>query len=68
MATATNEPLLRVEDLQIQYSDLDVVKGVSFSLDYGSILGIIGESGCGKTTLIKAILNMLEHKGSITQG
>lgn len=65
---ANKEPLLSVEGLEIQYNGFDVVKKVSFQMEQGTILGIIGESGCGKTTLINGILNMLEHQGNIIGG
>ena len=57
------DPLLRVETLRVAYGRGDraseVVKGVSFSLSHGEALGIIGESGSGKSSLAKAILRLL---------
>lgn len=58
-----NEPLLTVRDLSVQYETFDgVVKaanGVSFSLNKGETLGLVGETGAGKTTIAKAILRIL---------
>lgn len=55
--------LLRVEDLKLHYrsgrSVLQAVDGVSFELERGRTLAIIGESGCGKSSLAKAILRLL---------
>ncbi len=67
-------PLLRVEDLclyfRASYGVVRAVEGVSFELARGQSLAILGESGCGKTSLAKAILRLLPrnvdtHKGSV---
>ena len=48
--------LLEVNDLSISYGKGNpVVHGVSFSVDEGKILAIIGESGSGKTTVLRAV-------------
>jgi oligopeptide/dipeptide ABC transporter ATP-binding protein len=63
--------LLEVNDLHVTYAgnpDVKAVRGVSFSLDEGETLGIVGESGCGKTTLAQAIMGALPDNGRITQG
>jgi oligopeptide/dipeptide ABC transporter ATP-binding protein len=66
------EPVLRVRDLHTQYFDkktiLKAVDGVSFDLYPGEILGIVGESGCGKTTLALSLLNLIPHPGSVESG
>ncbi len=66
------ETILQIEDLRTQYHDrkliLKAVDGVSLSLERGSILGIVGESGCGKTTLGLSILNLIPHPGHIESG
>ena len=73
------EEILRVEHLDVFYKDGDnslfskkekhhVVKDASFSLYKGEVLGLVGESGCGKTTLSKAVLGInRDTKGSISQ-
>jgi peptide/nickel transport system ATP-binding protein len=67
-----NEPVLQVRDLHTQYFDkkvvLKAVDGVSFDLYPGEILGIVGESGCGKTTLALSLLNLVPHPGAIESG
>ena len=64
--------LLEVENLSIGYHTrkgyLKAVDGVSFSLEEGQALGLVGESGCGKTTIGMALMGLLPPNGSITQG
>ena len=61
--SATEMPLLEVEDLAVDIptatGDLRAVRGVSFALDKGENLGIVGESGCGKSLTALAIMNLL---------
>ena len=61
--------LLEVNNLQKSFGDLQVLKGVSFSMEQGETLSIIGPSGGGKTTLLRC-LNFLEIPtgGSIAVG
>lgn len=73
----STEEILRVEHLDVFYQNGDnslfskkekhhVVKDVSFTLRKGEVLGLVGESGCGKTTLSKALLGInRDIKGSI---
>ncbi len=57
------EKLLRIEDLVLHFSTthgaVQAVDGVEFSLDYNKAVVILGESGCGKSSLAKAILRLL---------
>ena len=48
--------LLRATDLSAGYGGEDVIKKLSFELKRGEILCVVGESGCGKTTLLRALL------------
>jgi len=56
-------PLLEVSDLVVEYGTGETafraVDGVSFSVDKGKTLAIVGESGCGKSTIAKAIVRLL---------
>ena len=65
-----NSLLLEVKNLQVYFpiyggviqkkiAEVKAVDGVSFSLHRGETLGIVGESGCGKTTVGRAIINVL---------
>lgn len=63
--------LLEVSDLKVSYAGsppTQAVDGVSFRLELGENLGIVGESGCGKTTAAKALLNLLPRRGRISGG
>ena len=59
--------LLEVKDLKKSFGKTEVLKGISFSLEKGQVLAIIGSSGSGKTTLLRC-LNFLEtpDNGAIT--
>lgn len=60
-------PVLDVSDLKKTYNGNDAVKGVSFSVAQGEIVGLLGPNGAGKTTTISMILGILEPSaGSIT--
>ena len=52
-------PILEVKNIQKSFGKTEVLKGLSFSLDKGEVLSIIGSSGSGKTTLLRCI-NFLE--------
>lgn len=52
--------ILQVENIQKSFGETQVLKGISFSLEKGQVLAIIGSSGSGKTTLLRC-LNFLER-------
>jgi oligopeptide/dipeptide ABC transporter ATP-binding protein len=63
-------PLVAVEDLHVWFelkggSELHAVKGVSFDLERGERFGLVGESGCGKTTTILALMGLLPPNASV---
>ena len=66
-------PLLEVKNLTVRYSPklhaaLNAVEDVSFTIDPGEFVGLIGESGSGKSTIANAILRLTEPPGRITAG
>ncbi len=69
---STNEEILRVENLYVKYRSIagivHAVSDVSFELRKGEVLGIAGESGCGKTTLGYALMKILPPNGYIEKG
>ena len=57
--------LLEVKDIQVYYGAIHAIKGVSFEVNEGEIVTLIGANGAGKTTLIRALLGQVEYKGVI---
>lgn len=53
-----------VENLTAGYGRQDIIEHLSFSVDGGSLVGVLGANGSGKTTLLKAICGILSHTGS----
>jgi oligopeptide/dipeptide ABC transporter ATP-binding protein len=66
------DPLLEVEDLTIRYeTDQGAVTAVSdanFTVESGKYFGLVGESGCGKSTIAKSIIGALDANGEVTSG
>ena len=62
--------LLSVRDLTVTYATqagpVPAVRGVSFDLDKGEVLGLAGESGCGKTTVVNAVMRLLPPRTTIS--
>jgi oligopeptide/dipeptide ABC transporter ATP-binding protein len=65
-------PLLRVQDLHTTFRTRDgvvrAVDGVSFQVDRGEILGLVGESGCGKSVTSMSILGLVASPGRVEAG
>ena len=74
MNPAPKKALLEVQNLSIHYVNdagkppARAVENVSFTLDRGELIGLVGESGCGKTTLMLALLRLLPSAGQIVDG
>ena len=70
--TNQNQPLLSVRNLKTHFfMDEGVVKavdGVTFDVYAGQVFGIVGESGCGKSVTMKAVLRIVEPPGKIVGG
>lgn len=58
--------MLEVKDLQVSYGVINAIKGVSFSVEKGEIIALIGSNGAGKTTILHTITGLISAKsGSI---
>jgi len=67
-----NEPLIEIKDLKVQFEiragTVKAVDGFSLEIMTGQTMGVIGESGCGKSMTARAILKMVPKPGKITSG
>lgn len=67
------DPILEFEDVDIRYrtesgNDVHAVNEASFSIDRHDYFGLVGESGCGKSTIADAIVGGLDSNGEVTSG
>ena len=59
--------MLKIENLVVRYGMIEAIKGISFHVDDGEIVTLIGSNGAGKTTTMHAISGLLKPaSGSIT--
>ena len=70
--TGSTDALLSIQDLKVafvgEHEDVVAVKGVSFDIQPGEIVGLVGESGCGKSTILQSILRSLPPPAVIRGG
>lgn len=57
--------ILQVKDLSVAIGGNDILKNISFSVKRGEALAIIGPNGAGKTMLLRTLLGMVPHQGSV---
>ena len=66
------EPLLTVRDLHVSFAmdegTVRAVDGLSFDVLPGQVVGIVGESGCGKSVTMRAVLRLIDRPGKIDNG
>jgi branched-chain amino acid transport system ATP-binding protein len=61
-----SQAMLTVNDLSISYGAISAVKGISFDVNEGEIVTLIGANGAGKSSTLRAISGIIPYKGSIT--
>lgn len=65
---ATTAPGLQVRDLAVRWADLEVVHDVTFSIRPGERVALVGPSGSGKSSIVSAVLGLVEYRGSVGVG
>jgi oligopeptide transport system ATP-binding protein len=64
-----SSPILEINDLHVSFKmyagEVKAVRGVSFTLNKGEVLAIVGESGCGKSVTAQTIMRLIENETSI---
>jgi branched-chain amino acid transport system ATP-binding protein len=58
-----SDPILTVDDLRVGYGRVEAVRGVSFRVDRGSLVTLVGANGAGKSSIINAVSGMLRPSG-----
>jgi len=67
------QPILELQDLEVKFHTLDgvvhAVNGVSYTLEEGQTLGVVGESGCGKSVSVLSVMRLIpDPPGKISGG
>ena len=58
-----NEAILSIKDLKVNYGGIEAVKGISFDVEEGSIVTLIGANGAGKSSTLRAIAGLVKPSG-----
>ncbi len=71
-STGPRGPVLKIEDLAVAYKirngEVEAIQQISFEIGHGETYGLVGESGCGKSTTAWAIVNFLGANGYVKRG
>ncbi len=59
--------ILQIKDLQVSYGGIDAVRGISFNVNEGEIVTLIGANGAGKSSTLRAISGLVKAKGGSIQ-
>ncbi|MBP8902891.1 MAG: ATP-binding cassette domain-containing protein, partial [Thiobacillaceae bacterium] len=59
----SSETLVEIKDLRYAYGEHHVLKGLNLNIPRGKVVGLLGSSGCGKTTLLRLIGGQLQPAG-----
>ena len=63
--TGSNQTLLDVRDLVVSYDGIKALQGVSFAVEQGKIVTLIGANGAGKTSILRAVSGLVSYNGAI---
>lgn len=58
--------LVKVENISTGYDKENIIDNISFEINEGELVGLLGTNACGKSTLIKSVCNILPHSGKVT--
>ncbi len=58
--SSNSRPIIEVRNLDLSYDEYSVLRNLSFSINKGDIFIVMGGSGCGKSTILKALIGLLE--------
>ncbi len=61
----SRRPILTVEDLRISYDNVEAVKGISFTVEEGQMVTLVGANGAGKSSTLRAISGLVAYSGNI---
>lgn len=60
------QPLLQIKNLRKSYGSFEVLRGITFDIPQGQIVGLLGPNGCGKSSMIKSIVGLInDYEGEI---
>src|SRR5207302_9995802 len=69
---ADQDNVIQINDLRVQFRTqvgvVNALNGVSFSIPRGKVLGVVGESGCGKSITGLGIMQLIPHPGKVLSG
>ncbi|WP_413558752.1 ABC transporter ATP-binding protein [Bdellovibrio sp. HCB209] len=61
-----NTPIISVENLNVYYGSIQALKGITFHVNKGEIVSLIGANGAGKTTTLRALSGLVQAQGKVT--
>ncbi len=65
-STSTGKPILSVANLEVFYGAIQALRGISFHVNQGEVVSLIGANGAGKTTSLRAISGLVPSRGQMT--